>query len=97
MATYNGAAALGLESVIGSLEAGKAADFIAVRLDDVDQQPLYNVISHLVYACNRTAVTDLWVAGTQLMADRALLTIDEAALKRDIITWAAKVRPPKQH
>ena len=94
MATYNGAVALGAEAVIGSLEAGKAADFIAVRLDDVDQQPLYNVLSHLVYAANRTAVTDVWVAGAQLMAARALTTIDEPALKAEVHKWAAVVRPP---
>ena len=93
MATYNGACALGLGAVTGSLESGKAADFIAVRLDDIEQQPLYSVQSHLVYAAGRSAVSDVWVAGAQLMVDRVLTTIDEAGLKAEVRKWAEVVRP----
>lgn len=38
------------------------------------------------------SVTDVWVAGTQLMAGRHLLTIDERKLKHDIKEWAYNVR-----
>lgn len=93
MATYNGAVALGLGDVTGSLEVGKAADFIAVRLDGVDQQPMYNVLSHLVYATDRSCVTDVWVAGSQLLCERSLTTIDESAVKAEVKEWASKVRP----
>lgn len=54
---------------------------------------VYNVQSHLVYACSRSCITDVWVGGQQLLAARRLTTIDEAALLRDIAEWAAKVRP----
>src|SRR5690606_19834090 len=50
MATLNGAKALGLEADIGSLEVGKAADITAIRLDDLETQPLYDPISNVVYA-----------------------------------------------
>jgi hypothetical protein len=38
-------------------------------------------------------VTDVWVDGAQLMAARALTTIDEPALKAELAVWAEKVRP----
>ena len=92
MATYNGARALGLEGVTGSLEVGKAADMVAVALDGVDSLPMYSVLSHLVYATSRGAVTDVWVDGVQLLANKALMTMDEEAVKADLRAWEAKVR-----
>ncbi len=53
MATLNGAVALGLGSKCGSLEPGKFADMIAVRVDGVDMVPMYSVISHLVYVASK--------------------------------------------
>ncbi|HEY9148602.1 MAG TPA: TRZ/ATZ family hydrolase, partial [Gammaproteobacteria bacterium] len=60
MATINGARALGLEATCGSLTAGKAADVVAVNMDDLETQPLYHAISQLVYATGRDKVTDVW-------------------------------------
>jgi 5-methylthioadenosine/S-adenosylhomocysteine deaminase len=76
MATLNGARALGLASEIGSLVAGKAADVICVDLSGIAHQPLLDPISQLVYAASRQDVTDVWVAGEHLVADRALLRLD---------------------
>ena len=59
MATLNGAVALGLQATCGSLEVGKAADMIAVRVDGVDMVPMYSVISHLVYVASK----EKYVAG----------------------------------
>lgn len=67
MATLNGAKALGLDDKIGSLEAGKQADMIAIDMDCLYTQPLYSPMSHLVYAMNRSQVSDVWVAGEQLL------------------------------
>ena len=92
MATLNGARALGLEAVTGSLEVGKAADMVAVELDGLDSLPMYSVLSHLVYATGRGAVTDVWVDGVQLLAGRALTTLDEEACKADLHAWEAKVK-----
>ncbi len=94
MATYNGARALGLEKVTGSLEIGKAADFIAVNLGGrIETSPMFNVLSHLVYATDRSAVTDVWVGGQQLLAHRHLTTIDEAGVLSMLRAWGHKVRP----
>lgn len=63
MATLNGAQALGLDEEIGSLCVGKQADLCAVRLDELELQPVYNPVAHLVYAAGREHVSHVWVAG----------------------------------
>jgi 5-methylthioadenosine/S-adenosylhomocysteine deaminase len=93
MATINGAIALGIADHTGSLEAGKRADMIAINLNGLDQLPVYNVISHLVYATNRTCVTDVWVDGQQLLDNRKLVTLDEQHVRDVLAKWATAVRP----
>lgn len=93
MATLNGAIALGLDREIGSIEVGKSADLVAVRLDHLEQLPVYNVISHLVYACSRERVTDVWVQGAPIMINRKLVTLDEGEVKMIARMWMAKVHP----
>ncbi len=93
MATLAGAKALGLDGEIGSLKAGKAADFIALDLAEVSTQPLYSVISQLVYASARHQVTDVFVAGRALMRERKLLTVDEPAAIAVAQQWRVRIRP----
>jgi len=81
MATINGARALGLEDLTGSLEIGKSADIIAVDFDTIETSPVYDVISHLVYCCSREQVTDVWVAGKHLLNQRQLTSLDERQIK----------------
>jgi 5-methylthioadenosine/S-adenosylhomocysteine deaminase len=92
MATINGAKALGLDDKVGSLEVGKEADIIAIALDDLSAQPLYNVASHLVYSCVAHKVSHLWVKGKCLMAKRELLTLNERELKAKIRLWQEKIQ-----
>lgn len=93
MATLAGARALGLDGEIGSLAAGKSADFIAVDLSEVGTQPIYNVISQLVYASSRHQVTDVFVAGRALLRDRQFRTLDERAITASAQEWRARIRP----
>jgi 5-methylthioadenosine/S-adenosylhomocysteine deaminase len=93
MATLAGAKALGLDQEIGSLQAGKAADFIALDLGEASAQPLYHAISQLVYASARHNVTDVFVAGRALLRGRELTTVDEAAAIASAQQWRQKIRP----
>lgn len=92
MATRNGAKVLGLDQLIGSLKPGKAADFAAIHLDEIETQPLYHPVSQIVYAAGRQQVTDTWVAGKRLMKNRELLTLDEKALIQTAKAWREKIR-----
>ena len=92
-ATLGGARALGVHREIGSLVPGKRADFIAINLNDVSTQPLYNVISQVVYAASREQVTHSYVAGQALMRNRVLTTLDEDAIVARAAEWRQRVRP----
>ena len=92
MATINGAKALGLDHVTGSLEVGKAADIIAVDLSSLETQPCYDVISQLVYATGRDKVSDVWVAGQQLLKNRQLTTLNQHKIIENTQQWAEKIR-----
>jgi 5-methylthioadenosine/S-adenosylhomocysteine deaminase len=91
MATINGAKALGLEQETGSLTIGKSADVIAIDLDHLETQPLYCPVSQIVYAASRQQVTDVWVAGRQLLKQRQLTTVNLAALKIKIAEWQQRL------
>jgi len=90
-ATLGGAVALGAQGRIGSIVAGKAADLVAVALDDLALQPMYDVVSHLVYACGREHVSDVWVAGERVLRDRALTRLDLADLQGRAVLWQTKI------
>jgi 5-methylthioadenosine/S-adenosylhomocysteine deaminase len=92
MATLNGARALGLADEIGSLAAGKAADLICVDLSGVEHRPLLDPVSQLVYAASRHDVTDVWVAGEQLVAERAAVRLDVAEICAAADRWGQKLR-----
>src|SRR5690242_9440748 len=91
MATLGGAAALGMESDIGSLAPGKEADMAAVRLADVDVLPLYDPLSHLVHAAGREHVSDVWIAGERVLEDRQLTTLDAHALAGRARRWQERL------
>jgi 5-methylthioadenosine/S-adenosylhomocysteine deaminase len=90
-ATLNGARAMGLEASIGSIEPGKQADLAAVRLSDLETQPLFHVASQLVYACNRQQVTDVWIAGQRKLAARELIGMDTAAILARTRAWRERI------
>ncbi len=97
MATINGAKAMGLEGEIGTLEPGKFADMIAVRLDTLNAIPTYNPISHLVYSTNSKQVSHVWVAGKLLVDSGQLTTIDIEALRANVHSWQQKIQSNTRH
>ena len=76
MATIIGARALRLDSLIGSIENGKRADLIAIRIDAPHAVPMYNVYSQLVYALKASDVSDVMVNGKTIVRDRKMLTVE---------------------
>jgi 5-methylthioadenosine/S-adenosylhomocysteine deaminase len=93
MATINSAKALGWDDQIGSLEAGKSADMIAVEISSLSQKPLYNPASQLVYSNAGSQVTHSWVAGKALLRERSLVTLDEENLIRRADAWRNQISP----
>ncbi len=91
MATINGAKALGLDEQIGSLVAGKAADLVAIDLSEVETQPVFNPLAQLVYAVSRHQVSDVWVAGKQLLKKRQLTTLDLDELRQRTAVWQQRL------
>ena len=94
MATINGAKALGLDKQIGSLEIGKQADIVAIDLDHVSTQPVYDPIAQIVYSVSREQVSDVWVAGKQKVRNKKLIDIDESELIYKAQMWAKKINSP---
>lgn len=91
VATLNGARALGLEHDIGSLLPGKWADLTAVDLNVPECQPLYNPLSQLVYCANRRQVSDVWVAGRQLLRRGELTTLDVDEILARATRWQQRM------
>lgn len=92
MATLNGARALGLDDITGSLVRGKAADITAIHLNSIESRPLYHPVSQIVYSCNRDQVTDVWVQGRHLLNQRRLTTLDEQQLLDIAQHWQSKIQ-----
>jgi len=85
MATLGGAAAMGLEKEIGSIEVGKKADLLLVALDGLHANPVSSVdpYSLLVYSLRSSDVQLTMVDGRILMEGRNLHTIEaERVIKR---------------
>jgi 5-methylthioadenosine/S-adenosylhomocysteine deaminase len=92
MATLNGAQALGLGDRIGSLLPGKEADLICVDLSRPATQPVYAPISQLVYSASRDQVTDVWVAGQQLLDGGQPTMTDGDSILARAAAWGDKLR-----
>jgi 5-methylthioadenosine/S-adenosylhomocysteine deaminase len=99
MGTIEGARALHIGELTGSLEAGKRADVIAVDLRQLHNTPRYAALSHdpacvytqLVYAGQASDVLHVWVNGRCLMRDRRLLTLDEEDIRARADAMAAQI------
>ena len=86
MATTDGARALGLGDITGSLEAGKRADVVAVDLRGLHTTPVlhgddFNVAAHLVFSSSGRDVRDVWVDGQRIVAGGRPTTFDPDAVR----------------
>lgn len=92
LATLQGARALGLEGEIGSIVAGKAADVVCVDLSSIEHRPLLDPVAALVYAASRHDVTDVWIAGEHLIAERSALRFEMAEIAATADRWEQRMR-----
>jgi cytosine/adenosine deaminase-related metal-dependent hydrolase len=85
MATIEGARCLGLDEQLGSLEAGKRADFAVVDLSRAATQPVYNPIDSMVYSACRSDVRSTFIGGREV-------DLDETEILREARAVARKLR-----
>lgn len=91
MATINAARALDRDSEIGSLEAGKQADIVAVDISALEMTPCYDVASQLVYVASRRDVTHVWIGGELLVEQGKLTRLDSHAIRSSALRWQHKI------
>jgi 5-methylthioadenosine/S-adenosylhomocysteine deaminase len=102
MATIEGARALGLADVTGSLEAGKRADLVTVDLRGLHTTPVLhgrdlNVPAHLVFSASGRDVRDVWVDGRRLVAGGLPLTFDVASVRAEAQAAAEELFDRRAH
>lgn len=87
MATLDGARVLGLGDTTGSIVPGKWADLCCIDLKEPRSWPVSDVPAALVYSASSRQVTDTWVAGRRVLADGALVYLDETAALERAEAW----------
>ena len=82
MSTYGGAKALGLEEIIGSLEASKLADIIAINMNDFRTKPVRNLTEQLINRTEQKQITHVWVGGRLIVEQNKLKNPNSSSLTR---------------
>ncbi len=91
MATINGAKALNIQDEIGSIEVGKSADLVAIDLNHLSTQPVYNPVSQIVYSASREQITDVWVQGQSRVSNKRLTNLDVNQLLQNAANWGERI------
>jgi 5-methylthioadenosine/S-adenosylhomocysteine deaminase len=91
-ATRGGAAVLGLEGEVGTLEPGKWADVCCLDLGGPATQPLLDPVAQLVFSGGRDLVSDVWVAGRQLLSGGELTRLDWSKVAAHAAAWAMRMK-----
>jgi 5-methylthioadenosine/S-adenosylhomocysteine deaminase len=92
--TRGGAAVLGLDAEIGTLEAGKWADLCCLDLGGPAMQPTLDPLSQILLAGGRDLVSDVWVAGRQLLSEGQFTRLDWPQLAARLKAAQARARMP---
>jgi len=90
-ATIGGARAIGLDHRIGSLEPGKLADLIIVDFSRPHLTPVYNPVSHLVYAARGSDVSDVFVDGEHLVRRHRMVKLDAGGIMQRVCSIAGTI------
>ena len=90
-ATLGGAIALGLGDATGSITAGKWADLACVDLNRLNSQPVYDVLSQLIYTAHADQVTDVWIAGKHQLDNGKLAHMNTQRLLERANEWRERI------
>jgi 5-methylthioadenosine/S-adenosylhomocysteine deaminase len=90
-ATQGGASALGLEGETGTLESGKWADLCCADLSRPGTQPVGDAVAQLVFGGGRDVVSDVWVAGRQLLSGGELTRMDWPDVAARSAAWGTRM------
>lgn len=93
MATIDGARALGIDHLVGSIEVGKRADLVLLDPASPSLNPVFDAHSTIVYSASRADVTDVWIDGRRVVEDRRCTTIDVAAAVHEARAEALRIDP----
>ncbi|HYE73311.1 MAG TPA: amidohydrolase family protein, partial [Blastocatellia bacterium] len=91
MMTIDGARALRMESMIGSLEANKQADLVVIDLSHTHTTPHYDPMATIIWSCSARDVKLTMVKGQVIYDGLRVMTIDEAAIQKSIATIQSKL------
>lgn len=92
MLTIWAAEALGIESLVGSIEVGKKADLIVMNLRKPHLQPIYDIYSTIIYSAKASDIEDVFVNGVPVIINGRHQFVDEEELIDKAIWWAEKIR-----
>ena len=90
-ATLGGARAMAIDNKVGSLEVGKQADIIAVDISAIEQQPIYQPISQLVYTACGHQVSHSWIHGQQVLVDRQPVHLELPEVAAKAQSWRDRI------
>jgi cytosine/adenosine deaminase-related metal-dependent hydrolase len=92
MGTLGGARALGLDRLIGSIEAGKKADLVLLETESFNMRPRYDPYSVIAYSANPGNVDSVWVNGNAAVRSGKLASADSTKIKYDFSALQAEIR-----
>lgn len=88
MATAEGAAALGLDDKIGTIEVGKEADILIMDMDRINTTPFNDPFSAIVFSADRSNIDTLFCKGVKILENGNICTVDEKeVIENTIIRW----------
>ena len=87
MGTIEGARAVGLDHLVGSLECGKKADIVILETDSVNMAPIYDYYGAIVYSANASNVETTIVNGRIVVRDKELVVADMGRLRENLLSY----------
>jgi cytosine/adenosine deaminase-related metal-dependent hydrolase len=89
--TLSSAKVLRIDDRVGSLEAGKFADFLVVDPRDPDTGPIHDPMGTYVYACSLRNLKEVYVGGKLAAEGTHMMTFDESRVRSEVYSRLARM------